>query len=188
MQGRKPPSDPELIAMIKAGKQAALLDLFDQAYPPLRHYVLRNSGREEDVDDIVQEALVALWQKIVRSDIDLTARLSTLVFAIGKNIWMNRLRKSSRIQSLDPSMDQPEPAPRDEKPMDMRLVHACMNELGETCRKLLGYFYFDGFTMAECASLLEYNNADTAKAKKHLCMKQLETIVKSRYRKEDFFS
>ena len=68
---------------------------------------------------------------------------------------------------------------------DMKLVRACLDEIGETCKTLLGLFYFDGYSMDRIAEMMDLSNADTAKSKKYQCLKKLEAITKSRFRKED---
>jgi hypothetical protein len=61
-----------------------------------------------------------------------------------------------------------------------------MDEIGETCKKLLMMFYFDGNDMEQIARKMQFANADTAKAKKYQCFKKLETLIKSRFNKSDF--
>ena len=46
-------------------------------------------------------------------------------------------------------------------------------------------FYFEGFDMNTIAQKLQYNNADTVKAKKHQCFKQLQEYVTGSYNKQD---
>jgi hypothetical protein len=48
-------------------------------------------------------------------------------------------------------------------------------------------FYFDGFDMQTIAKANNFANADVAKSKKHQCMKDLESKVKSQFSSTDFF-
>lgn len=67
-----------------------------------------------------------------------------------------------------------------------QIIHKCVAELGETCKKVLSYYYFEGRSMKEIAELLNFANADTAKTKKYKCKKELDKKIKSRYTAEDF--
>jgi DNA-directed RNA polymerase specialized sigma24 family protein len=49
----------------------------------------------------LQDALVAIWQKVSQPDFSLSSRLDTLVFAIARNLWLKNLRKQHRIIPSD---------------------------------------------------------------------------------------
>jgi len=70
--------------------------------------------------------------------------------------------------------------------MDLKKIVACVEQLDETCRKLLTLFYFEGLDMEQIALRIGFNNADTAKAKKYQCFKRLEQRVKQQYDRSDF--
>jgi DNA-directed RNA polymerase specialized sigma24 family protein len=67
-----------------------------------------------------------------------------------------------------------------------QIVMQMMDTLGEKCRDILHLFYFESLDMASIAKQLNYNNADTVKAKKHQCFKQLQTEFLLQYKKSDF--
>lgn len=152
----------------------------------IRNLILKNQGSEMDAEDMLQEALIITWQKVVNPDFELSARLTTYVYAVARNLWLARLRKRGRMVLVeDHNSLEVEVEDRKEN-LDMKLVKACMNEIGNTCKQLLGYFYFDGYSMEKIAGFMDFANADTAKAKKYQCIKKLEAVVKSRYKREDF--
>ena len=61
-----------------------------------------------------------------------------------------------------------------------------MEQLGETCRKVLMYYYFDEMSMQEIADKLGFANTDTAKTKKYKCKQKLDELVKAQYTEQDF--
>ena len=65
-------------------------------------------------------------------------------------------------------------------------VNKSVQQLGDTCRKVLSYYYFDNMSMTEIAEKLGFANADTAKTKKYKCKKELDNMIKSRYTASDF--
>ena len=181
-------TDQELLDMIRHGKQSALIRLHKLCYDGIRNHILRNNVSEIDVDDVIQDALVITWQKAIKPDFVLSAKLSTYVHSVAKFIWMNKMRKEGKEIMFEemPEGGMPMWTERNQSSMDMKIVRACLDEIGETCKTLLGLFYFDGYGMDKIAQMMDLANADTAKSKKYQCLKKLETIIKSRYRKEDF--
>lgn len=68
----------------------------------------------------------------------------------------------------------------------MEIINKCINSLGETCRKVLMYYYFDNLSMTDIAEKLGFANADTAKTKKYKCKKELDELIRSKYKATDF--
>lgn len=185
MQPKKPLTDQDLLQMIQAGNQQALIELYKMCYESIRNYILKNNGSEDDVKDIVQDALVVTWQKSMHPDFELTAKYTTYIYSVAKNLWWNKLRKMNRETDLEALPETATQIESDTKKIDYKILKNCMTEIGDTCKRLLGYFYFDGYNMNQVAQLMEFANSDTAKAKKYQCLKKLETIVKSKIKKED---
>jgi DNA-directed RNA polymerase specialized sigma24 family protein len=69
----------------------------------------------------------------------------------------------------------------------LRIVQACIGKLGDVCKKILTYYYFDGLSMSDISEKLQFANTDTAKTKKYKCKKKLDTLIKENYTTSDFF-
>lgn len=145
--------------------------------------VISNSGTEDEAKDIYQEALVVFWQKAVSGKLVLTSKISTYVYSICQNLWRKELDRKRRLTNEEKdgveysNYDQEERA---------RIIQECINDLGETCRNVLMFYYFDGLSMQDIADKLGFANTNTAKTKKYKCKKKLDELVKSRYSEEDF--
>ncbi len=57
--------------------------------------------------------------------------------------------------------------------------------MGETCKKVLMYYYFEEMSMQDIAEKLGFANTDTAK-QKYKCKKKLDELVKAQYSEQDF--
>ena len=148
----------------------------------------QHSGNEDDVKDLMQDTLVAIWQNVRKPDFQLSAKLSTYLFAIAKNLWLKQLEKRKRIKGEQfitgkEMADSPDPAEK----MDHSLVQKAMDLLQDKCRNILIMFYFDGFDMDTIAKANGLSSATVAKAKKYQCLKGLETIIKQQYNAADFY-
>jgi RNA polymerase sigma factor (sigma-70 family) len=179
-------TDARILEMLRQGDEEALVTLYQSNRKPVTAFVLRNSGSLDDAEDMLQEALVVLWERVRSGRFQYTARLDTFVFATVKNMWMRRLfRKRREILDGNPPEDIPDGAT---SPLDdmitgeeSRRVKEALDELGEPCRNLLLLFYWEELPMEEIAARLGFANAQTAKAKKYQCKKALQALMLERF-------
>ena len=187
MLGNNRLNDEQLVSAIRGGDKKAMVQLYKDNYVSVRNYVLKNNGNSDDAEDILQDACIAVWEKIQDGSLELKAKLSTFIFAICRNLWLKRLNKMGRHVQIDGIKTENMSEKHDDFHLqDRKLVVQMMNQLGEKCREILNLFYFEGFDMSEIAERLNYNNADTVKAKKHQCFKQLQEQFLKQYKKQDF--
>lgn len=53
-------NDQQLVTAIQNGQKEAMIQLYKDNYPAIRSYILKNNGRLEDVDDILQDTCIVL--------------------------------------------------------------------------------------------------------------------------------
>ena len=178
-------SDHRVIERIKQGDERMLNHLYKDHYTMIRNFVLKNNGDEEVVEDILQESVIAVWRNVHKNEFILQSKLSTYVMAIAKNLWFKELKKKTRFKYVDESDQIPEMSEPIQLDLDAHLIVQMVKEMDETCRKLLSYFYFDGYDNKLIAEKLGFANTDSVKSKKYQCFKKLQITVLSRYNKED---
>jgi len=143
---------------------------------------MRNNGTADDADDVLQESLITLWERVRSGNFEHTAALGTFLYATARNLWLRRLARARREQPFDPSTDESssdEPSPLDALVDDERAVGiaTALDRLGEPCRTLLVLFYWEEASMEEIARRLGMANASTAKSKKYQCKEQLKRLI-----------
>lgn len=145
--------------------------------------VITNSGTEEEARDVYQDALVVFWQKARSGNLVLTSKMSTYIYSICQNLWRKELDRKKRLsnEEKDSSESMDLDGPEREK-----IIAQCLEQLGETCRKVLMFYYFDELSMQEIADKLGFANTDTAKTKKYKCKQKLDELVKAQYSERDF--
>ena len=148
----------------------------------MRRLVLKNNGSEDEAKDIFQEALLAFWRKAISGKLVLTSKISTYLYSICLNLWRKELDRKSRHSSepVEGVVYQDH-----EKQERIKIITECIDQLGETCRKVLTYYYFDGLSMKDIAQKLGFANTDTAKTKRYKCKKKLDLMVKRKYSAKD---
>ncbi len=176
--------DSVILERLGKGDEKALDYLYKKYYRMMTKIVLSNNGTEDEAKDIFQEALLAFWQKAVSGKLVLTSKISTYLYSICLNLWRKELDRKSRLSSDVKDGEEYQSHEQNEK---VRIVRECIEELGDTCKKILTYYYFDGLSMNDIAEKLEFANQDTAKTKKYKCKKRLDSLIKSKYSTRDFF-
>jgi RNA polymerase sigma factor (sigma-70 family) len=176
-------TDARILDLIRKGDEEALVMLYEANRRPILSYVTRNRGTEDDAEDMLQESLVVLWERVRSGQFEYTAKLSTFIYGIVKNIWSRRL---ARLRKEIPTEVDPEEHSDGELSIlddlieteQAKLVRDALEKIGEQCKKLLMLFYWEELSMKEIATQMGFANAETAKAKKYQCKKALEKVLK----------
>ncbi len=175
--------DSKLLDALRNGDDSVLEELFDKNRRSVASLVIRNNGTEDDVEDVLQESLIVLWERIRKGTFEYQAKLSTFIYATAKNIWLRKLARQRReFTSSGETFDIPngDSTPYEEMEENERVlaVEQAMEEIGNPCRDILLLYYWEEQTMEEIALKLGFANADTVKSKKYQCKKALEKLVK----------
>jgi RNA polymerase sigma factor (sigma-70 family) len=175
--------DARLLDRIRRGDEYALVTLYRQSCKSVTALVTRNSGTARDAEEVLQEALVILWERVRQQRYQHTARLETFLYATARNLWLRRLARARR--EIPREVDPEESISEDPSPLDQliegeetAMVGKALRKLGEPCRTLLVLFYWEEATMEEIAARLGFANAETAKSKKYQCKKALQELLK----------
>lgn len=177
-------SDARILEGIRSGDESALEALYSANRRTITALVMRNNGSQDDAADVLQDALVILWERVRAGRYEHTAAIGTFLFATARNLWLRRLARARRespadIREFDVPHDDPSPQEALEEEEDLTAVHAALDALGDPCRALLVLFYWEDASMEEAASKLGFANAATAKSKKYQCKEQLKRLMRS---------
>lgn len=176
-------NEKEIFERICKGDEKALEMLYKKYYRMMTKLVISNSGTEEEARDVYQDALIVFWQKSNSGNLVLTSKMSTYIYSICQNLWRKELDRKKRLshEEKDTAVSIDHDAPEREK-----IILKCINQLGETCKKVLMYYYYDELSMQDIAEKLGFANTDTAKTKKYKCKQKLDELVKTQYSEQDF--
>ena len=188
------PTDDALIAAIRSGDERALAHLYRLHWPMVSHFVLQNSGSEDDAQDVYQEGVVVFYEKVRDGSLELSCQIKTYLYAVCRRLWLKRLTSKSRfgVRLLDDEEHGPylntgaeedllaaEAQDRRFSTMSEALVH-----LGEPCRSLIEGFYLLDKSMQDLTTEFGYTNADNAKNQKYKCLVRLKKLFFAHYKEE----
>ena len=150
----------------------------------------------EDIEDIFQDALLVLMQRVKSGDVvsSREGALFSYLVQIGKLTACNLLRKKRTIASDDAvtsslnlhNIEESDIAVDEKQQMQNDFLDKVLDLLPAECRTLLKYFYWNHKPMDEIASILGMRNADSAKSKKSKCMNKVKEIAAQVIENDEF--
>ena len=150
-------------------------------------------GSGDDADDLFQEALMVLFDKVKKEDFELTSKLSTYILSICKYNWFNKQRKKSNYREVDmensPEIQEVEGDMEYYEEQEEQYTHLqyALNKLGSPCKEILEAFYIDNRSMDEISDIMSYTNANNAKTQKYKCLNRLKKIFKTELKNNEQF-
>jgi RNA polymerase sigma factor (sigma-70 family) len=90
-----------LIAGLKHGSDAWLKEFYAISYKAM-YWLIRNKGADHaEVEDIIQESIMIVYEKIADNSLVLTSKLTTYTVSVGQNLWLKACRKRGRMVVWD---------------------------------------------------------------------------------------
>lgn len=152
-------TDEELAGRVQAGDKEAFGAIVDRYETKLLRYGRKFLARQEDIEDIVQDAFVSAYQNI--QSFDTAQRLSPWLYRIAHNAFVNALRKHSRAPLLvdwdalvaHPAYEDPAVGERDQRDMRKDLDRG-LERLSPKYREVLALYYFEELSYKDIAEVL----------------------------------
>jgi len=107
-------TDPDAALMLRAkrGDRAAFAELVEKYKQPVMNFVFRSLRDEIEAEDLAQNVFLQAWKS--RSRYRQTAKFSTWLFTIARNLCLNEIRRRSRhpAESIEEAHAEHEDQPR----------------------------------------------------------------------------
>ena len=188
------PTDDALIAAMRNGDERALAHLYRLHWPMVSHFVLQNSGSEDDAQDVYQEGVMVFYEKVRDGSLELSCQIKTYLYAVCRRLWLKRLTSKSRfgVRLLDDEEHGPylntgaeeDLLAAEEQDRRFTTMNEALAHLGEPCRSLLEGFYLLDKSMQDLTAEFGYTNADNAKNQKYKCLVRLKKLFFTHYKEE----
>ena len=185
MQAGRNLPDSSILQMIRTGKSPdeAIRQLYRMQFGIAKAYIKLNNGTEEDAEDIFQEVILSFIELVKKDKFRGDSSISTFLYAITRNTWLNELRKRDRSKLREEKFEKA----KDNTEMDVshyivnRELRAqlmqVVESLGDTCKKILLAFYYENLAIKDILQTLDYENEQVVRNKKYKCLKQLEQLL-----------
>jgi RNA polymerase sigma factor (sigma-70 family) len=170
-------SDINIITGIRNQDDKVLNWLYDNYFQSVKNHVLSNSGSDEDVSDVFQDTIIALYNQITEDDLHLTTELKGYFFGIARNVWSAQLRKKQKTIELEIDIPDEEDAEEQSDPTLERIISRVFQRLKPDQQMVLNLFS-DGNSYEEIAVKMNLKNEVYARRKKYLCKEVLLELMK----------
>jgi len=169
-------SDINIIIGIRNQDDKVLNWLYDNYFQSVKNHVLNNSGSIEDVSDVFQDSIIALYNQITEDNLNLTTDLKGYFFGIARNVWSAQLRRKQKTTDL--VIDLPDETTEDQSDLVLeRIISRVFQRLKSDQQMVLNLFS-DGLTYEEIAEKMNLKNEVYARRKKYLSKEALLDLVK----------
>lgn len=175
-------TDQDIIQKVRSGnpkkERVALQYVRAQCFSLIWQHVFKNGGSFQDGQDIYAEVETNLLKKARTPDFKLTCALKTYNFKVAKNLWLKRLRKTSRISRIGEWTKLLPANLNIENELIKRELYKRLNEaidrLPPKEGQVLRLYYFEEKKMTKIAEILGLGSEQVAKNLKCKAMKKLK--------------
>ena len=175
-------TDEAIIAGLKACNILVINYIYKQSYPQIRYMVASNSGSKMDAEDLFQDALVVIYQKIAAKCLHLTSSFNTFMYAICRNLWLQSLTKRRNNWEFKDNHEMADfPAINDnqeriEDEEKYRLFQQHFLKLNAIDQKVLNLFLAKT-SLKEVTRIMGYKSPNYAKFRKYICKEKLKNAI-----------
>ncbi|KQS14773.1 hypothetical protein ASG04_02825 [Curtobacterium sp. Leaf183] len=146
-------ADGALTRRLAEGDRAALADAFDRFAPTLTRYAWAQAASRQDVEELVQDTFLTLWQKAATIDLATSALLPWLL-VVCRNHARNQARRVAKNAGDELPPELPARTDTDDARERLRWVRDEIAALAPLDRRICELCLLDGHSYAEAASML----------------------------------
>lgn len=170
-------SDQDILNGLRNKDRKMIRFVYTGYFRSIQRLIIKNSGNTEDAEDIFQDVMVILYKKIKNKKLKLTCSLKTYMYAICRNLWLQKLQNkdNSNLELREVNGEHIKPF---ELNKDMQyeekynLYQKHFLKLSDDCQEVLKLFLKKA-SLKEIANIMGFSSVDYAKTRKYLCKKNL---------------
>ncbi len=177
-------SNLDLLNGIRRNDTIVLQYIYKNFYSKINFFIKKNSGDDDDANDIFQEAIIIIFRKIKASELVLDCTFETYLYSVCRFLWLKQLEKRKiEKEKIKDNHEYHEDLYDDglEKIVDLneryRLYQKHFINLGKDCQKIL-QLYFDKVPLKNIAQIMGFKSEKYAKKRKFKCKEYLIKSIK----------
>ena len=182
-------NEKALLQGLADNDRKAIEAIYKSNYNMVQALVVNNNGTADDAKDIFQEAMMVLYEKVKKDQLQLNCQIKTYVYSVSRRLWLKRLMHQNRFTLTGDdeevyALAEEEMEEHQKRNDEFVMMEKAINTLGEPCKSLLEAFYLQKKTMQEIAANFGYTNPENAKTQKYKCLIRLKKAFFTQYKKE----
>ncbi|MEM6831971.1 MAG: sigma-70 family RNA polymerase sigma factor [Bacteroidota bacterium] len=165
------------------GDEKGISAIYQQVFPKVVRFILKNNGQREDAEDIFHKALLQLTTRIRVQTFEINTTFEGYLFTACKNLWRRELNKKSNhwvtekeeVELVDDDHDQAMAILDQER---WELYQECFQKLSDNCKEVLTYF-FGKMSYQEIVAKTTYTSEVVVRQRVFKCKKKLTMFIKA---------
>ena len=185
-------TDEQILKGILRHDNVVLAYIYKQYFYKVNSFIRKNSGDEDDVNDIFQEAIIIIYRKLKENDLLFENRsFEVYLFSVCRFLWLKHLEKrrieKEKISDTLPFQDDiydDNLVAVVEKNERFLLYQKHFRNISADCQKILQLF-FDKVPIKQIAQIMGFKSDKYVKSRKFKCKELLIERIKqdSEYKK-----
>ncbi len=176
-------SDEAIIEGLRLRSDFIIKYIYQELFPTIKYLVIKNSGNEEDAEDIFQDGLIVIFKKIKENQLELTSSFRTYLYSVCRNLWLQKLSRrkqfSREFSDIETFVELPDKVMEeiyDDEVEKYRLYQQHFLTLNDDCQKVL-LLFMKKLSLKEIAVEMGYKTEKYAKTRKYLCKEELKKRI-----------
>jgi RNA polymerase sigma factor (sigma-70 family) len=173
LKSSKKHSDQTLLKGLLEGREEIVLELYRKSFGTVRHFILSNHGAEEDVKDLFQDAIMVIFQKARRNELQLSCSLNTYIYSVCRNLWLKELSLRGRTVH---HYENAEEITDEDSDIELwqhyneriTFYRKIFEELSEDCKRILKLF-ISGESIRNITKIMGYSSEQYTKNRRYRC-------------------
>ncbi len=169
-----------ILTDLKGENSNAFGQLYKEYFGMVNRFVVNNNGSTDDAEDIFQDTMLVLVEKLRKDNFELTASIKTYLMAISKNLWLKKLRTAYRETELtdihnNQFYEEIDLAIEQEKSYKDKLQNY-LDKITNHCRGVINDLFFKEKSIEQVQKDYGYSTKHNAQNQKHKCVEQIRRV------------
>ena len=177
-------SNLDLLNGIRRNDTIVLQYIYRNFYSKINFFIKKNSGDDDDANDVFQEAIIIIFRKLKANELVLDCTFETYLYSVCRFLWLKQFEKRKvEKEKIKDNHEYHDDIYDDglERVVDLneryRLYQKHFTNLGKDCQKVL-QLYFDKVPLKNIAQIMGFKSEKYAKKRKFKCKEYLIKSIK----------
>jgi RNA polymerase sigma factor (sigma-70 family) len=175
-------TDEEIISGLKTRDKRVINYVYERSNRQIKYLITTNSGSQMDAEDVFQDTMLVIYQKISTNNLNLTCSFETYLYSICKHLWLQKLNRRGTNYEYKEGNDHEEI--EDENHMEeiilesekYKLFQHHFQKMSKNDQKVLT-LYMNKTSLKQIAVIMGYKSEKYAKHRKYICKEKLKNSI-----------
>ncbi|NJK94569.1 MAG: hypothetical protein HC905_06245 [Bacteroidales bacterium] len=170
---RKQFTDQNIIDGLLTNNKEVLAFLYDYNFESLNRKISSDGGSRKDSEDVFHDALLILYLKIKKENLQLTCSIHTFLQAIARNLWKRKIvsdiTRYTQIDNTLETLSEEDEIEEEYIQVERRKLYIRhLLDMPDDCQRLIK-MVVAGLSLQEITKLMAYNSVEYTKTKRFRC-------------------